>query len=103
MNRALFGVDTGSSIFDECSCHTCTESGEKGRQEEDDFARAAGFPRVPETMQRHLEDGSTSSHTASGASVEIDSGYADYISFGVVPLAMALGILTRTTLARWVP
>lgn len=50
-------------------------------------------------MQRYLE--SDASH-AEGAEEE-GGGFPEWIAFGVVALAMALGILTRTTLAKWLP
>lgn len=51
-------------------------------------------------MRRHLD--------LVGASVpaeghEEEEKFADYIAFGVLVLAMALGILTRLTLAKWLP
>ncbi|CAM9175603.1 unnamed protein product [Ectocarpus sp. 12 AP-2014] len=57
-------------------------------------------------MQRYLEttsSGSThvDSHATDGE--EEDGGFPDWIAFGVVPVAMALGIITRTTLAKWLP
>lgn len=32
-----------------------------------------------------------------------ENDFPEYIAFGVIPLAIALGILTRTTLAKWLP
>lgn len=57
-------------------------------------------------MQRYLEttsSGSThvDSHATGGE--EEDGGFPDWIAFGVVAVAMALGIITRTTLAKWLP
>lgn len=53
-------------------------------------------------MRRFLEETSISS--AEGASHgEEEGGFPEYIAFGVLPLAMGLGILTRTTLAKWIP
>ncbi|CAM9333885.1 unnamed protein product [Scytosiphon promiscuus] len=48
---------------------------------------------------------SESSHSAGnhGEEGEEESEFPEWIAFGVVPLAMALGILTRTTLAKVLP
>lgn len=61
-------------------------------------------------MQRYLQEQSTSvtshdegTHTSTEAEGEGEDEFPEWIAFGVVALAMALGILTRTTLAKWVP
>eukprot|EP00752_Nemacystus_decipiens_P004989 g4537.t1 len=50
-------------------------------------------------MQRYLEE--DASHAEGGE--EEEGGFPEWIAFGVVALAMALGIITRTTLAKWLP
>ncbi len=47
-------------------------------------------------QQRYLEGGAHEDG-------DEDGGFPDWIAFGVVALAMALGIFTRTTLAKWLP
>lgn len=49
------------------------------------------------TMRR-LED--TSADTGSGHE---DGEGSDYISFGVLVLALSVGIFTRVTIAKWIP
>lgn len=50
-------------------------------------------------MRRSLEE---TSHSDGGEEAE-EEGFGEYIAFGVLPVAMALGIVTKTTLAKWVP
>lgn len=64
-------------------------------------------------MQRYLQSATTTtSHDdddGGGSAHGIAEGelgeaeFPEWIAFGVVALAMALGILTRTTLAKWLP
>lgn len=50
-------------------------------------------------MRRSLAETSASSHSS-----ETEEGsFPEYIAFGVLALAMALGIVTKTTLVKWVP
>lgn len=53
-------------------------------------------------MRRSLDETSASAHSADGE-VEEEGGFPEYIAFGVLALAMALGIVTKTTLAKWLP
>lgn len=52
-------------------------------------------------MRRYLED--AAEDAAAGEEEEEEGGFPEYIAFGVLALAMSLGILTRTTLAKWLP
>lgn len=52
-------------------------------------------------MQRFLDETTTNGHASSEGEEEAEFG--EYISFGVIPLAMILGVLTRFTLAKWLP
>lgn len=56
-------------------------------------------------MQRYLETTSSGSTHVDGHATdeEEDGGFPEWIAFGVVAVAMALGIITRTTLAKWLP
>ena len=48
-------------------------------------------------MQRYLSEDAAHEDGAE------DGDFPEWIAFGVVALAMALGIFTRTTLAKWLP
>lgn len=52
-------------------------------------------------MVRFLETATSDSVHTEGSGEEEER--AEFISFGVLPLAMAIGILTRTTIAKWIP
>lgn len=51
-------------------------------------------------MRRSLEE---TSHSSDGSEEAEGGAFPEYIAFGVLPVAMALGILTKTTLAKWLP
>lgn len=73
-----------------------------------DRARATTSRRSSTTgvtdMGRFLEETSTSDdgegHAEGGEEGVV---FPDYIAFGVLAVAMALGIVTKTTLAKWLP
>lgn len=50
-------------------------------------------------MRRGLEE---TSHSDGSEGAE-GAAFPEYIAFGVLAVAMALGILTKTTLAKWLP
>lgn len=58
-----------------------------------------GLVGLNSIMQRFLT--TTTGHASSEGEEEAEFG--EYISFGVIPLAMTLGVLTRFTLAKWLP
>lgn len=53
-------------------------------------------------MQRYLQDTHDDASHGEGDEEE-GNAFPEWIAFGVVALAMALGIITRTTLAKWLP
>lgn len=55
--------------------------------------------KLASEMERYLE----SIRDDAVGEEEEGGGFPEWIAFGVVALAMALGIITRTTLAKWLP
>lgn len=50
-------------------------------------------------MQRYLND----EPSADGADAEEEEEGLEYLAFGMLTLAMAVGIVSRPTLAKWLP
>lgn len=54
-------------------------------------------------MHRYLESATEATSDGTSHSDEEEGHLPDFISFGVLILAMSVGIFTRTVIAKWIP